>query len=82
MYIVERGSPVAKFIVPDWGDKVDSGIGLSYWPVTMIKNQRKFSSYMRKVSGDYLQSHIRKSFLIYEKMRKYLVINEEAVSHK
>jgi hypothetical protein len=21
---------VAKFIVPDWGDKVDSGIGLSY----------------------------------------------------
>jgi hypothetical protein len=23
--------PVAKFIVPDWGDKVDSGIGLSYW---------------------------------------------------
>jgi hypothetical protein len=24
-----RGS-VAKFFVPDWGDKVDSGIGLSY----------------------------------------------------
>jgi hypothetical protein len=23
-------NPVAKFIVPDWGDKVDSGIGLSY----------------------------------------------------
>ncbi len=26
--------PVAKFIVPDWGDKVDSGIGLSYLPAT------------------------------------------------
>jgi hypothetical protein len=23
---------VSKFIVPDWGDKVNSGIGLSYWP--------------------------------------------------
>ncbi len=25
-------SKIAKFIVPDWGDKVDSGIGLSYRP--------------------------------------------------
>ncbi len=25
-------NPEAKFIVPDWGDKVDSGIGLSYRP--------------------------------------------------
>jgi hypothetical protein len=23
--------PVAKFLVPDWGDIVDSSIGLSYW---------------------------------------------------
>ncbi len=22
--------PIAKFLVPDWGDKIDSGIGLSY----------------------------------------------------
>ncbi len=28
----ESPLPVAKFIVPDWGDKVDSGIGLSYRP--------------------------------------------------
>jgi hypothetical protein len=28
---IGRG-PVAKFIVPDWGNKVDSGIGLSYQP--------------------------------------------------
>ncbi len=30
----ESSLPVAKFIVPDWGDKVDSGIGLSYRPAT------------------------------------------------
>jgi hypothetical protein len=28
---MEEGS-LAKFIVPDWGDKVDHGIGLSYRP--------------------------------------------------
>ncbi len=26
--------PLAKFIVPDWGNKVDSGIRLSYRPVS------------------------------------------------
>ncbi len=28
---------VAKFIVPDWEDKVDSGIGLSYRPASICK---------------------------------------------
>jgi hypothetical protein len=28
---------VAKFIVPVWGDKVDSGIGLSYRPARLDK---------------------------------------------
>jgi hypothetical protein len=28
-------SPEAKFLVPDWGDKVDSGIGLSYRPARL-----------------------------------------------
>jgi hypothetical protein len=28
---------VAKFIVPDWGDKVDSGIGLSYRPARLYR---------------------------------------------
>ncbi len=27
--------PVAEFIVPDWGDKVDPGIGLSYGPARL-----------------------------------------------
>ncbi len=28
-------SPVAEFIVPDWGDKVNTGIGLSYRPTRL-----------------------------------------------
>ncbi len=28
-------NPVAKFIVPDWGDKVDYGIGFSYRPARL-----------------------------------------------
>ncbi len=28
--------PVAEFIVPDWVDKVDSGIGLSYRPASLV----------------------------------------------
>ncbi len=27
--------PVIKFIVPDWGDKVSSGIGLAYRPARL-----------------------------------------------
>ncbi len=28
--------PVAKFLVPDWGDKVvEYGIGLPYWPASL-----------------------------------------------
>ncbi len=39
-----------KFIVPDWGDKVDPGIGLLHWPA-LITKKRKFSSYIRKLRG-------------------------------
>jgi hypothetical protein len=31
--------------------------------------------------GAVAKTYMRKGFLIYEEMRKYLVINEEAVSH-
>jgi hypothetical protein len=31
--------------------------------------------------GSVAKSYMRKGFLIYEKMRKYLTIHEEAVSH-
>ncbi len=29
--------PVAKFIIPDWWDKVDSGTGLSYRPAMLLR---------------------------------------------
>jgi hypothetical protein len=48
----------------------------------LIKNKIKFSSYIRKFRRERLQSYTsRKGFLIYEEMRKYLVIFEEPVSH-
>jgi hypothetical protein len=31
----KRLDPAAQFIVPDWGDKFDYGIGLLYWPVRL-----------------------------------------------
>ncbi len=45
------------------------------------KKEKIFSSNIRKFIWDRLQSHIWGSFLIYEEMRKYLIIYEEAVSH-
>ncbi len=51
---------------------------------TLIKKKVKLSSYMRKFRWDRLQSHIWGRLLIptvYEEMRKYLTIYEEAVSH-
>jgi hypothetical protein len=34
--------PVAKFIVPDWGDKVDSGIELSYLTARLHRRTRRY----------------------------------------
>ncbi len=50
---------------------------------TLIKKKIKFSSYIRKFRMEQLPSniHMRKGFLIYEEMRKYLTKYEEAVSH-
>ncbi len=48
----------------------------------LIKKKIKFSSYIRKFRRERLQrSYMRKGFLIYEEMSKYLVIFEEAISH-
>jgi hypothetical protein len=49
---------------------------------TLIKKQRKFSSYIRKLQmGSVAKSYMRKGFLIYEEMRKYVTIYEEVISH-
>ncbi len=48
-----------------------------------VKNEKKiFLIYKEIQKGSDGKSYLRKDFLIYEEMRKYLVIYEEAVSHK
>jgi hypothetical protein len=48
---------------------------------SLIKKKTKFSSYIRIQMGSVAKSYMRKGFLIYEEMGKYLTIYEEAVSH-
>jgi hypothetical protein len=48
-----------------------------------VKKEKNFlliNKEIQKGSGE--KSYMRKGFLIYEEMRKYFVLNEEAVSHK
>jgi hypothetical protein len=45
------------------------------------KENKIFLIYKGIQSGAVAKSYTRKGFLIYEEMRKYLVINGEAVSH-
>jgi hypothetical protein len=53
-----------------------------YLLIALIKNKIKFSSYIRKIySGAVAKSYMSKGFLIYEEMRKYFPIYEEAISH-
>jgi hypothetical protein len=47
----------------------------------LIKKKIKFSVYKKIQTGAVAKSYMRKDFIIYEEMRKYLVIFEEAVSH-
>jgi hypothetical protein len=48
---------------------------------TVNKENKIFLEYQEIQMGAVAKSYIRKGFLIYEEMRKYLVIYEEAVSH-
>ncbi len=59
-----------------------------FWAVkqlylTLIKKKVKLSSYIYKEiqNGAVAKSYMRKGFLIYDEMRKYLPKYEEAVSH-
>ncbi len=45
------------------------------------KENKIFLIYREIQIGAVAKSHMRKGFLIFEEMRKYLVIYEEAVSH-
>ena len=46
------------------------------------KENKIFLIYKEIQMGEVAKSSMRKGFLIYEELRKYLVIYEEAVSHK
>jgi hypothetical protein len=49
---------------------------------TLIKKKIKFLFIYKEIqSGAVAKSYMRKGFLIYEEIRKYLAIYEEAVSH-
>jgi hypothetical protein len=50
-------------------------------PCTDKKENENFLIYKEIQNGAVAKSYVRKGFLIYEEMRKYLVIYEEAVSH-
>jgi hypothetical protein len=45
------------------------------------KEKKIFLVYKEVQKGAVAKSYMRKGFLIYEEMRKYLAINEAAVSH-
>ena len=50
--------------------------------VTLIKKENQIFLIWKEIqSGAVTQSYMRKGFLIYEEMRKYSPIYEEAVSH-
>jgi hypothetical protein len=49
--------------------------------ITDKKENKVFLIYKEIQMGAVAKSYMRKGFLIYEEMRKYLVIYEEAVSH-
>ncbi len=48
---------------------------------TVKKEKKIFLMYKEIQKGSDAKSYMRKGFLIYEEMRKYLVIYEEAVGH-
>ncbi len=48
-----RDYAVAKFIVSDWGNKVDSGIGLSYRPATLHRLAGRYDNPMPALQQSY-----------------------------
>jgi hypothetical protein len=61
--------------------KLPSGKGGSY--IFHTDKKRKEIPHIQEIqNGSGAKSHMRRGFLIYEEMRRYLVIIGEAVSHK
>ncbi len=50
--------------------------------IALIKKQKEIFLIYREIqSGAVAKSYMRRGFLIYEEMRKYFPIYEEAISH-
>jgi hypothetical protein len=61
---------------------LQSGINIEYRKgYTDKKENQIFLMYKAIQTTEAAKSYMRKGFLMYEEMRKYLVIFEEAVSH-
>jgi hypothetical protein len=67
-------------IAPFTIDKIYSKKLLFYVHCTGKKENKIFLIYKEIQMGSVAKSYMRKGFLIYEKIRKYLTIYEEAVS--
>ncbi len=72
-------SPEAQFIVPDWGDKVDHGIGLSYRHVRLQKAACQYDNPMQYVwyvdfppIRDYELGYSSDAFIWKEKKYNYI----------
>jgi hypothetical protein len=58
------------------------GIKVKFYGSTLLKKENQiFLIYKEIQNGAVAKSYMRKGFLIYEEMRKYLAIYEEDVSH-
>ncbi len=58
-----------------------AGICVVLYPNTDKKEKKIFLKYKEIQMGSGAKSYMRKGFLIYEEMRKYLTTYEEVVSH-
>ncbi len=53
----------------------------SFFPWQCTYTEKKILIYKEIQMGSVVKEYMRKGFLIYEEMRKYLAISEEDVSH-
>jgi hypothetical protein len=74
-------SPDPNFIFPHLVLFVPVPLSFCHVPFTYKKEKEIFLLYKEIQKGSVAKSYIRKGFLIYEEMRKYLTKYEEAVSH-
>jgi hypothetical protein len=80
--------PRSRYLIPGYRQHVQIMTKQSYYICilkrlyALIKKEKNiFLIYQEVQMGSVAKSYMRKGFLTYEEMRKYLVMYEEAVSH-